>query len=470
MDILKTTALELNNYGNYGGDYLVPLKRPLQIKKGSVISIVDAYISLFNGEVYQQGSIVIEKQYITNMKAALTYVNLCDNIPNGDKTKIPFGYNSILTEGGAIKFIDIQIIVNPGIYTPQDLVQIINKQTCLQQYIALESIENNMTVQPINGVAAGNIVPFQTAIPLTKPSGAAYIQFYQPVLGAWNENYGFMLDAVQDEEEYGCPDNAVFLHGSLSGIQIDYDEVEGKFFISRNFSPVIIGADNNFGVIKYPLGDVPPASLGRMYVDKCGQLLVVDWGAPISEFDNTIWARLGFSAKDLYFYEGRTDISHLWGTTYVNINPYNNLMVNNAFMSDSMSAYQIQQQSENQDQISTSIYDGSTIGIYASSQSIGLPIPFIRCRVNLAIAGGAIASGNELGLVQNISLLNLSTNGFSSFGILNPHQYGIDGDMIITSIGVKIEDPRDGSILSFVSNSIMSSITLRIQEIDTQKK
>lgn len=467
-EILKTTIVELSNVNNIGPEYSVRLGRPLHLKNGSALSVTDSYISLFAGALYQPNSIVIEDDFNFTMKAACVFTNLCDNIPtNGHGTQIPMGYVSISTQSpGVMTIIDIDIKIEKGVYEPNEIVQIFNKQSCKQNYVNNYSIQNGgFTLPAVGGVGIANTVPFSSIDNVYKPNVGTTIEFSQPTLGDWDPEYGFRIEPLDDPTEYGCPNGTVFMHGSTVGLEIDFDEVQNRFFISRNFSPIISGDNNNFTVLRFQPDSGPVASLNRTYIDRAGEIFITDWGWPISTFENSFWARLGFTSEDLYKYEEYEDDKFLWGRTYAAINSLTNLMENSEYSSDDLGALKIQQGIENNGTWAAVLYDGSTLGIYAQNQPVYNPLPFLRCRLSLTTSGGFLNEVGDLGVTQLISLLNLSPTSGTSFGILNPNTFGIDGNYLVTEINIKFEDPRDGTPLKWVSKKIFSSVTLRIQEV-----
>lgn len=466
-EILMTTIVELSNVNDIGPEYNVKLGRPLHLRSGSALSLTDSYISLFSGALYQPNSIVIEEDFIFTMRAVCIFTNLCDNIDTkGRGAQIPLGYVSLAMDSpGVMTVINIDIKIEKGVYQPSEIVQIFNKQSCKQNYVNNYSIENGgFTLPAIAGVGAANTVPFSTLINVSVPDGES-IEFTQPTLGDWDPEYGFRVEPLEDETSYGAPDGTIYMHGSVVGLEIDYDEVQNKFLISRNFSPIISGDNNNFTVLKFQPDSVAPASLNRTYIDRAGELFITDWGWPISTFEQSFWARLGFTAEDLYKYEEYEDNTFLWGRCYAAINPLTDLMENSAFSSNDLGALKLQQGIENDGTWGAVLYDGSTIGIYAANQPVYNPLPFLRCRLSLTTSGGFINEVGDLGVTQLISLLNLSPTSGTSFGILNPNIFGIDGNYFVTEINVKFEDPRDGSPLKWISKKIFSSVTLRIQEV-----
>lgn len=467
MSTLKTTVVELSNINNIGAEYNVKLPRPIHIKNNSIISVTDAYISLFSGEIYSANSIVIEQDYTFTMKAVLIFTNLCDSIETAHGTTLPMGYTSIAMNGnGEMEIINIDIKIPKGVYQPNDIVQLFNKQSCRPEYINYYSILNGgFTLPAIGGVAPANIVKFSTTDGVTISSGDT-VEFSQPTLGGWNPEYGFEVVPQDDPTEYSCPPASCFLHGSVVGLEIDFDEIENKFFISRNFSPIVSGDSNQISILRYQPSNLPPTNLTRTYFDRCGEIFITDWGWSISNFGESFWSRLGFTATDLYKSEDYTSDTFLWGRTYANYNPLTNLMVNDTYSSESLRALKIQQGFENGDSWAAVTYDGSTIGIYASEQPIYNPLPYLRARISLSAAGGFLSPDGDLGIVQLISLLNLSPTSTTSFGILNANPFGVDGNILISEITVRFEDPRTNAPLDWISKKIFSSITLRIQEMD----
>ena len=451
-------------------NFEINFSSPLHLRAGGSCMVTDAYLSFFDGQTVEPGNIIIERDYSFTMGFCLLWTNTVDNLPTAypsppvDVSAIPIGYTSILTDSGAPVIQNVNINIKAGSYSPSSLVELFNRQTLVPSYLS-NAKDGKIYNPPANASIYGNSLPFNTMAQFL-PSDTTF-ELYKPGISPnFDPDYGYQITSVVDTTHifYSIPMTQPLIYGS-NGFTINFDENTQRFNILSNFMPITSTDSNSLVVLR--MND-PVTAGGRVFIDRTGEVLVQNWGYKISEWKNSFWYRLGFEFSDL-IKTSPTD-KNLFGRVYADIN---NLAVNQstnpAYESDGLKALNLQQgailmESTGDNAYKAMSYDGNNLPIFASKSPNLIPLGYCRARLDLQIVGGGSNGSNLYGFTQAISLLNISQAGITSFSILNPCPFMFASDMVIKSIRVFLQDPRNDERLTWISKQNLSALFLRIQQ------
>lgn len=503
QSIPATLEIELpNNKSNDPGAYKVQLAQPITLKQGTTVSVSAAYLSLFSGAAISPANIIIEQDYSFVITATPTWTLMSDR---GSPAEANLWFNYLAgacitgrasAESDAPISIQIPITIKRGSYTPQALVALFNRQTQAPTYI---NSANMTTPYPETGNNNGQVLVGGQYIysgdlgaQTVTPSFTGLGQFgLQPVYGTNIETGVIELVAVNGQPptvqrgtigNYGGQIlNSLMYSGSSTGLSIDFDDSTGYFRIASNFTPLTSEDTGNNIVVIFSYQAANPTATGTktpstVIIDRAGELLITNWGYNQAQWSTSFWSRLGFAYTDLYRPCTNNNIDpYALGRCYPQINPADCLLLNTDPTGDTPSAefnaLKILQQLfpvNNGPPIAAARaieYDGSTVGIVASSQPILIPIPYARCVLDLIPAGEVSGVQHPdrgiIGFSQPLSLINQTMGGVLSFAVYNPCMFVVRGEISISEVSIRIEDPRDGTILKWISPNPLSTVFLR---------
>lgn len=501
QSIPATLEIELpNNKSNDPGAYKVQLAQPITLKQGTTVSVSAAYLSLFSGAAISPANIIIEQDYEFTMTAVPTWTIMSNrSAPSTDSWLNAFAGVSVTARASPDNddpvIINIPITIPRGSYTPQALVALFNRQTTAPTY---QSSANMFTPWPLDAttsilMAGQSFNPGGTNLgPNTlAPSFVSLSQF--GVQENEVETGVVQLTCVDGQPPIisrgqpdffgGKIDNSLIYSGSSNGLSIDFDDTSGFFRIASNFTPLTseVTGENVVVLFSYSRpqpSDTPETPIQTtVIIDRAGELLIQNWGYDEASWANSFWARLGFSYTDLYRPCTATTIDpQSLGRCYPQVNPADCLVTSDDPSGDTptadFTALKLLQQllplgaAPLQNATSRAIaYDGSTVGIVASSQPILIPIPYARCVLDLIPAGEVSGAQHPergiIGFSQPLSLINQTMGGVLSFAVYNPCMFVVRGEISISEVSVRIEDPRDGTILKWISPNPLSTVFLR---------
>ena len=483
---MNTIEIELPNVGtNTVGkknDYTVVLPEVLNIPAGSVVSISQAYLSTFSNGSLSYGQMILEQDYKFVMKGLQCFTPYNDSLTS-ENNQFLIGYNGIsmtvLTEEGGFNFIDIEINIEKGSYTPQQICNMFNRQAndqiyltsqhLVKQYPQLDNL--SLLTGVINDDSAGEGLNFKTA-----GNSGPYIGGNCTSVGVSCNDIGTVPTLVQNLPESTFVASQIY---SGSSFNIAFNTDSGKFYIQSNFNPIADSSGQNI-ILVTPYASTVGGTVDQvMFYDRMGEVLIQYWGYDDSdEFTGSFWDRLGFARADLYpTIKGPGEFpKYAFGRCYPILSAdmfQTNTYLNYLPVSDQLKAikpgcqiyYYVSNDPAKNNSTYAIAYDGSaTTGVTASKTPIYMYFSYCRIVLDIIVnrdLSGSINNNGHFGFIQSANLLNQS-NGFLSYSIFNPTEFTINSAIAIKSIGVRIENPLTNDVLSYISDGVLSSIFLRI--------
>jgi hypothetical protein len=351
-------------------DWVVPIEPPLSLEAGNTVTLLSAAVQKSGADLQQSPNvIVLDEDFHAVVLAGVQFVNSGDpnraaglDKFNGADESDYLVYTVTHSASNSAQVITIPLTVPAGTYQPAEVAAILNELTrapataeppigtvtgpCVQDMNAGKlystapltggpSVENKFTITGITlppdpTVAATFAAGKQVQVVITDPASttdtvidvgidASGTITVDDLIG-YNDgaiahirsdhdtDFQLRLDPANGADPLYEPaaTNPMSVFGSTVGLSFTWDETRGRFLLTTH-SP-LQDANQNVVVSIAPDTGGNPRSNG---VGKRGRLALFkgSWGVSESEWQTTLWHKMGFAYSDLNGTTDQTDVS-----------------------------------------------------------------------------------------------------------------------------------------------------------------